>query len=574
PGIADVREAIKGNVCRCTGYKKIEKAILLAAEFFREGKPVPVQEDSAGINRIFHRIDAGEKVLGLGKYANDIHLPGMLHLRALRPPCARARLVSLDLEKAKKHPDCAGIITAEDVPNNKSGHIVQDWDTLIGVGQISRYVGDAVALVASEKKESLEEIISLIDAKWEELEPVKSPFDALREGAPRIHEDGNVLSMERLKRGDASEAIRTSAFKVTKKYKLPFGEHAFLEPECAVAVPEGDGVRVYTGGQSVYDEQREISHILGLEPEKVRCTSMLVGGAFGGKEDMSVQHHAALAAWILKRPVKMKLSRQESIERHPKRHAMEMEFTTACDENGYLTGMKASIISDTGAYASLGGPVLQRACTHAAGPYNYHNIDITGMAVYTNNVPAGAFRGFGVTQSSYAAENNLNVLAEMAGISPWEIRYRNAIRPGQVMPNGQIADESTALVQCLEAVKEDFEKEKCAGIACAFKNSGVGVGIPDTGRCIMSVEDGAVHIRSSAACVGQGAATVWLQMLCETSGLNPSQIVVEKPDTLRTPDSGTSTASRQTAITGEAVRRAAEKLMAALQTCGALEELE
>jgi CO/xanthine dehydrogenase Mo-binding subunit len=239
---------------------------------------------------------------------------------------------------------------------------------------------------------------------------------------------------------------------------------------------------------------------------------------------------------------------------------MDMEFTTACDENGIFTAMKALLLADTGAYASLGGPVLQRACTHAAGPYNFQNIDILGLAVYTNNVVAGAYRGFGVTQSCFAMESNINLLAEMAGLSPWEIRHRNAIRPGQVLPNGQIADPNTARAETLEAVKGIYESQPYAGIACAFKNSGKGVGVRDTGRCILSAEGGKLHIRTSAACMGQGIATVCVQILCGTVGLDPRLVIHETPDTVRTPDSGTSTASRQTLITGEAVRRAALKL--------------
>jgi CO/xanthine dehydrogenase Mo-binding subunit len=263
--------------------------------------------------------------------------------------------------------------------------------------------------------------------------------------------------------------------------------------------------------------------------------------------------------------VKVKFSRQESIEYHTKRHAMEMEFTTACDTEGHLVALKAQLIADTGAYASLGGPVLQRACTHAAGPYNFQTIDILGLAVYTNNVVSGAYRGFGVTQSCFAMESNLNLLAEMVGISPWEIRYRNAIRPGQVLPNGQIADENTAMVETLEAVRADFESSPRAGIACGFKNSGKGVGLTDTGRCLLSVEDGKVHVRTSAACMGQGIAVVCMQMLSETCGLPPEMIVHEPPDTIRTPDAGTSTASRQTVLTGEATRRAAVKLAEAMK---------
>lgn len=575
PTSEDIKKAIRGNICRCTGYVKIEEAIKHCAEFFRENKEIPKHEFKANMGEDFHRIDAYEKVLGTGEYVDDVVIDGMIYGKALRAKYPRAKIIKIDTSKAKAHPDAVAVLTAKDIPgSNKIGHLVQDWDVMIEEGDITRYVGDAVALVAVKSKESLDEVLNLIEVEYEELTPITCPEEALKKDAPRIHRAGNILTKEILIRGNITEAIKNSKYVVTKKYSTPFTEHAFMEPECAIGMPyEDDGVMLYTGGQSVYDEQREISHMLNLPKEKVRVISKLVGGGFGGKEDMSVQHHAALLAWVTKLPVKVKLSRQESLNIHPKRHAMEMEFTTACDENGKLTALKAVVVSDTGAYASLGGPVLQRACTHAAGPYNYQNVDIQGMAVYTNNPPAGAFRGFGVTQTVFANECNLNMLAEMVGISPWEIRYINAIRPGDVLPNGQIADETTALVECLEAVKEDFEGNKYAGVASSFKNAGLGVGVPDYGRCIISVEEGKIHVRSSAACIGQGMATVMMQMACEVLEVSPDIVVVEPPDTFRTPDSGTTTASRQTVLTGEAVIRAAKSLKEDLNKVNDISEL-
>ena len=396
----------------------------------------------------------------------------------------------------------------------------------------------------------------------------------MAENAPSVHEDGNLLAYEHLVRGNADDIISKSKHKVTYHYSVPFTEHAFMEPECAVAFPEDDGIHIISGDQGIYQTQRECSDALGLPLDKVRVSAAMVGGGFGGKEDMSVQHHAALLAQKTNRPVKVKLTRAESILVHPKRHAMEMDFTTACDENGYLTAMKAVIISDTGAYASLGGPVLQRACTHAAGPYNYQNIDITGKAYYTNNPPAGAFRGFGVTQSCFATECNLNKLAEIVGISPFEIRRRNALKPGDIMPNGQIADETTAIAEALESVRDICEKNPKVGIACALKNSGLGVGIPDTGRCLITVRDGKAHVTSSAACIGQGMGTVQVQMICQVTGLPPEKIIYDTPDTKFSPNAGNTTASRQTLFTGEAAVRAAKELKAAIDENGSLESLD
>ena len=273
-------------------------------------------------------------------------------------------------------------------------------------------------------------------------------------------------------------------------------------------------------------------------------------------------------------PVKVKFSRQDSLDYHVKRHPMDITVTLGCDAAGRFTAARVRIVADTGAYASLGGPVLQRAVTHAGGPYDYQDFDAEGIAVYTNNPPAGAFRGFGVAQSAFAIEGAVNLLAEKAGIDAWEFRYRNVVRPGAELPNGQIADESVGLAECLEALKPDWDADPHAGLAVAFKNSGLGMGVPDVGRAIVSVEDGRVHIRTSAACMGQGIAQMAQHMLCETVDLPPDRVVVEAPDTERTPDAGTSTASRQTVFTGEAVRRAALGLRDALEAAGSLEALE
>ncbi|CAH2213746.1 selenium-dependent xanthine dehydrogenase [Tepidibacter aestuarii] len=576
PTEEEIKKAIKGNVCRCTGYIKIVKAIQMAAKLFREKTEVLKIECKGFVGEKMHRTDAKNKVLGTGQYVDDMYINEMLYGSAVRSKYPRALVKKIDTLDAKKHPGVVAVLTAKDIPGKRYiGHLVKDWPAMIEEGEETKYVGDAIALVAATSKKALKEGLNLVKVEYEELEPLTSPEMAMKKGAPKIHKNGNILRKEVLKRGNANEAIENSKYVVTSKYSTPFTEHAFLEPECAIGMPDGeDGILLYTGAQGIYDEQREVSELLSIPKEKVRVISKLVGGAFGGKEDMSVQHHAALLAWNTKKPVKVKLSRKESIMIHPKRHAMEMEFTTACDENGKLTAMKAEIIADTGAYTSLGGPVLQRACTHAAGPYNYQNVDIEGIAVYTNNPPGGAFRGFGVTQSAFATESNLNFLAKKVGISSWEIRYRNSIRPGEILPNGQVADEGTAMEETLLAVKEEYEKHPYTGIACAFKNSGLGVGVPDIGRCRLTVLGGKVYIRTSAACMGQGLATVTTQIVCETTKLSPNLVVADAPDTAKTPNSGTSTASRQTLFTGEATRRAALKLKELLDTGKTLIDLE
>ena len=574
PNRQEIKNAIRGNVCRCTGYVKIIKAIEMAAETFRNGKLTLNEKYKGKVGQSIPRIDAKDKILGIGKYVDDMKVKGMIYGAALRTKYPRALVKSIDISEALKHPDVEAIITAKDVPGKRYiGHIIKDWPAMIDVGEETRYIGDSVALVAAKTKRALGEILNLIKVEYEELEPLSNPDMAMAEHAPKIHSKGNILTVEKVSRGDVDKAIANSKYVVTNHYSTPFTEHAFLEPESALAMPDGDGVIIYTGSQGIYDEKREVCELLGLPQEKVRVISKYVGGGFGGKEDMSVQHHAALLAWIIKKPVKVTLSRKESIKVHPKRHAMEMTITTACDENGNLTAFKADIISDTGAYASLGGPVLQRACTHAAGPYKCPNVKIKGTAVYTNNPPGGAFRGFGVTQSVFGSECNLNLLAEKVGISPWEIRFKNAVEPGDTLPNGQIADEGTAIKETILAVKDVYEKSKYAGIACCMKNSGIGVGLPDIGRCNLVVIDKKVHIRTSAACIGQGLGTILTQIICETTGLLPENIVLDLPDTKFAPDSGTTTASRQTVFTGEATRIAALKLKDKLLT-SSLEDCE
>ena len=556
--------AIRNNICRCTGYVKIIDGILLAAEILRTGKLPEEKKTGYGVGERAVRVDVAEKVQGYGKYPDDLYVDGMIYASAVRSKYPRARVLAIHKEKAEALPGVVGVYTAEDIPGEiKVGHLQQDWDAMIPVGRITHYLGDAICLVAAETKEALEQAKALVEIDYEPLKPVFSPTYASQPFAPLVHESGNLLCEKHVSRGNADQAIRDADYVLMYHYETPYTEHAFLEPECAVAYPDEDGLTILSTDQGAYDTAREVSRLLGLPKEKIHVTNMLVGGGFGGKEDMTVQHHAALVANLTGRPVKVKLSRKESMLVHPKRHPMKVTITMGCNRDGLIQGVKAEVVADTGAYASLGGPVLERACTHAAGPYHYENFEITGKAYYTNNPPAGAFRGFGVTQTCYAMEMPLTKMAHELGISPWEIRYRNAIRPGQTLPNGQIAPPSTGLVETLEAVKDICEQNKNVGIACAMKNAGVGVGIPDTGRCIVAVKDGKLHIRSGASCIGQGLGTVLTQIVCTMLHCEREDVVYEAANTVNAPDSGTTSGSRQTLVTGEACRRACQKLLAA-----------
>ena len=568
----EIKEAIKGNICRCTGYKKIIEGIDLAAQILRGDKKIDEElekGDDFGVGSNAFRIDVRDKVLGIGEYVDDVELENMLHVSAVRTKYPRARILDIDVSEALALEGVVAIYTSEDVPNNKVGHIQQDWDVMIPKGEVTRFVGDALCLVVAESEEILKKAKALVKVEYEVLEPVRNIDEAKAENAPKIHPNGNLCQSRHVKRGDAKEAIANSKYTITETFDTPFTEHAFLEPECAIALPYKDGVKIYSTDQSVFDTRKEVAIMFGWDPSKIVVENKLVGGGFGGKEDVSVQHIAALCAYKLGRTVKAKFSRDESLAFHPKRHAMHGIFTLGCDENGIFTGLDCDIYFDTGAYASLCGPVLERACTHAVGPYCYQNHDIRGFGYYTNNPPAGAFRGFGVCQSEFALESIIDLLAEKVGISPWEIRYRNAIEPGKVLPNGQIADCSTALKETLEAVKEAYEANyPNVGLACAMKNAGVGVGLPDTGRAKLVVNDGVIEIYCGASDIGQGCATIFVQMAAETLDLPKSKFKNMGCNSELDPDSGTTSGSRQTLISGEAIRRVSLELKKDLDAVG------
>lgn len=580
PTEEEIKYALRNNYCRCTGYVKIIAAVKLAAKIMRAGKIPAAGADDWLLGSRVHRLDVEEKVLGYGKYPDDYYLDSMCYGTALRSKYPRARVLSIDTTAAKALPGVIDVFTAADIPGeNKIGHLKHDQYTMIPVGGLTHYLGDAIALVAAEDMETAEKAKKLIKVEYEVLPAVHNIQEAAAEGAPLVfdEETTNVQAYKHVSRGNAEEAISKAAHVISHHFETPWTEHAFLEPECAVAYIDDDGdVMIISTDQSAYCTFHESSLMLGTD--KVKCQNALVGGGFGGKEDMTVQHLAALITYLTRRPVKVRLTRAESLLIHPKRHHFEMDFTMGCDEEGHIMGVKAKVASDTGAFASLGGPVLERACTHAAGPYAYENFEIEGRAYYTNNPPAGAFRGFGVTQTCFATETLLNMMADEIGITPWEIRYRNAIRPGGVLPNGQIVDESTGLVETLEAVKEEYEAALAAGkpvgIACAMKNAGVGVGIPDWGRVKLIVEEDAkLHIYSGASCIGQGLGTVLVQMTVTNTDLTRDDIVYERSNTWIAPDSGTTSGSRQTMITGEACRRACEKLMEAKGSDKSLKDL-
>jgi selenium-dependent xanthine dehydrogenase len=576
PSREEVARGLAGNLCRCTGYIKIVDAVQHAAAAKR-GEGMPEVDRSGRVGSRTARYMGDELALGDKPYVNDMVVPGMLHGAIRFSDHPRARVLRIDTSKARAHPGVVAVTTWEDVPGERvQGAIQRDWRQFVAEGEVTSYVGDMLAAVAAETRRAAREAAALVEIEYEVLEPVTDPFDALAPDAPRLQPDGNVLSQSDVKRGEVDAALGSAAHVVTETFVTQFIEHAFLEPESALAVPDEPngtpGVHVYSQGQGVWEDRHQVASFLGLPQEKVRVTQVAAGGAFGAKEDLNVQGHAALLALVTGRPVLVTLSRKESLFFHSKRHPLTMEYTAGCDAEGHLVALRARIVGDTGAYASVGAAVLERAAGHACSAYKVPNVDVEARAVYTNNVPCGAMRGFGVNQTNFAMEGVLDRLAERVGIDGWEIRWRNAVESGDRFGTGQVLGPGVGLKQTLLAVRDAYRGARYAGIACGVKNTGIGNGMKEWGKAILRPEhDGTVTLFHSWTEMGQGVHTVLQQIACEELGLPPEKVRVVV-DTEKELDTGQTTASRSTTFGGQAVIRAAGQLRDALNG-GKLEEL-
>jgi xanthine dehydrogenase molybdenum-binding subunit len=457
-------------------------------------------------------------------------------------------------------------VTAADLPGERyQGLIYKDWPIFVAEGEETRYVGDVIAAVAAVDRRTARRAAQAIAVDYEVREPVTDREAALMPGAPVLHKKGNLLSKSEIRRGDVEGALAASAHVASHTFNTQFIEHMFLEPESCIALPENEGLRVYTQGQGVFDDRRQIASALGVAPDKVFVTLVSNGGAFGGKEDMSIQAQTALLASVTERPVRLTLSREESLRMHPKRHPIKMTYTVGCDAHGRLTAVKADMIGDKGAYASVGSKVLERAAGHCTGPYKVDNVHVVSLAVYTNNPPCGAMRGFGANQSAFAMESMMDILAEKVGIDGWEIRYINALDVGDRFCTGQQLESSVGLKKTLEAVKEQYRAAKYAGIGCGIKNVGIGNGLPEYGKAMLEVhEDGTIGIYTGYTEMGQGLFTLLQQTACEETGLPPQVFSHVSADTKYDLDCGQTTASRATFLGCRAVQEAARKLKAEL----------
>jgi xanthine dehydrogenase molybdenum-binding subunit len=574
PDDDQINRILSMHHCRCTGYVKIVDSIKLAAKALR-GEAVPELHRGGRVGTNTPRYQARELALGDRPFIDDMAFPDMLHGAVLLSEHPRALVRTIDISKAKEIAGVIAIVTAADTPGERSqGLIYKDWPIFVAEGEETRYVGDVIAAVAAIDRRAARKAAAAIVVDYEVREPITNPEEALKPDAPKLHKKGNLLSRSEINRGDVDEALRDSAHVVSHTFQTQFIEHMYLEPEACIAVPEDDGLRVYTQGQGVFDDRRQIASFLGLSEEKIYVELVTNGGAFGGKEDMSIQAQTALLARVAGRAVKLTLSREESLRLHPKRHPIKMTYTVGCDLEGRLTAVKAFMVGDKGAYASVGTKVLERAAGHCTGPYKVDNVHVESLAVYTNNPPCGAMRGFGANQAAFGIESMLDILAERVGIDGWEIRYLNALDVGDKFCTGQTLECSVGLKKTLEAVKERYRGAKYAGIACGIKNVGIGNGLPEYGKAMLEVRaDGSVAIYTGFTEMGQGLFTVLQQTACEETGLPPSVFSHVSADTKYALDCGQTTASRGTFLGCRGVQEAARKLKADLDQKKTLREL-
>jgi xanthine dehydrogenase molybdenum-binding subunit len=624
----EIANALKPHLCRCTGYTQIVDSIEQYAKL-RRGETLPemtAADKSGKVGTSLPRYTGHDAVLGDRKFIDDMTVPGMLYGAVRLTDHPRATVLEIDATAALAMPGVHRVVTAADVPGDRYvGLIEKDWPVFVAIGEETRCTGDVIAGVVAETQRLAREAAERIIVKYDVKVPVTDPREALKPDAPLVHpkRGTNLLSQSSLKRGDVEKAFAESAHILEDTYRTQPIEHLFLEPESCIAVPIDDGdadkwwvvipvakthassngsangsadgnghasepspgpslkgrgirerrLHIYTQGQGVFDDQRQCASVLGVGIDRLDVELISNGGAFGGKEDMSIQAQTALMAWLVGRPVKMTLTRPESFRIHPKRHPIELSYKIGCDAEGRITAVHARIIGDKGAYASVGAKVLERAGGHATGPYRVPNIDMESLAVYTNNPPCGAMRGFGANQAAFAIEGLLDRLAEKVGIDGYDIRERNILDRGEAFATGQILDKPFGLRQTLESVKDVYKSAKFAGIACGIKNVGIGNGMPDIGKAAITVEDEhTLDIRTGFTEMGQGLFTLCIQFAVEATGL-PPEVFRCSTDTSLLLDCGQTTASRGTVLVGNSIAEAGKKLKAALDAGKSLADL-
>jgi xanthine dehydrogenase molybdenum-binding subunit len=551
------------HLCRCTGYVKILDAIEAVAKGKSFDASLGATVGAAGM-----KYQAADLTLGDRDFIDDLRVPGMLHAAVCLTDHARAEVLAIDTSAAESARGVVAVLTAADVPGHlRVGLIHKDWPIMIPVGGRTSYAGDVLAVVVADSRQRARDAAELVEVSYEVLDPVTDPLAAMESDAPVAvwGTDDNVLSRSAYVRGDVDAALASSAHVVHEVFETQRVDHAFLEPESTVAVPSGSGddrrLHVYSGGQGVWDDRDDICRVLGIDSERVVVQLVSNGGAFGGKEDMINQAQTALAAWLLGRPVKCALSREESFRMHSKRHPIRLEYWAGCGPDGRLTGVRARLVGDSGAYASVGMKVLERAAGHATGPYHVPAVDVRAVAARTNNLVCGAFRGFGANQAQFAMDGVMDRLAAAVGISGWEIRKRNVIRPHMVWGAGQIMDDGAGGAEaCLDEIRPAYEAAvaagKAVGLGLGLKNAGLGNGLREVSGAVVRLgEDGRVEVRHGWTEMGQGVHTVALQVAAQELGVDPERIDVIV-DTTRQLGFGQTTGSRATLMAAGAIQQA------------------
>ena len=550
------------HLCRCTGYIKI----LDAVECLAKGE-LPDLGEETGIGASQIKYEAEDLAIGRRPFIDDLEAEGLLHGAFKLSDHARAEIISIDVAKAEAHQGVVRVITAADVPGElKVGLIHKDWPVFIPVGGRTSYLGDVIAMVVAETREIARSAAELIDVSYSELPPITNPIEAIRSEENAVWGlDGNILSTSTYQRGDVDAAWAECTHVVSETFQTQRVDHAFLEPESTLATFDTEQkLYIYSGGQGIWDDRNDIARVLGIDQKELTVELVSNGGAFGGKEDMSNQAQTALAAWLLQKPVKTTLSREESFLIHTKRHPIRLEYKAGCDVEGKLKALSVQMVGDSGPYASVGMKVLERAAGHAGGPYVIPNIEVEAVAARTNNSVCGAFRGFGANQAQFAMEGVMDRLAEMAGISGWEIRNRNVITSGSTWGPGQIMDDGALGARaCLEAIKPAYDQAilagRAVGVGLGLKNSGLGNGFKEIAKAVIRfTENGRVQVRHCWTEMGQGVHTVALQVAAEELGVSPELIDV-LVDTSRELGAGQTTGSRGTLMGAGAVQDACLK---------------
>ena len=561
----EIAGSLNANICRCTGYKKVVDSIALAAEALRTGRPVVAPGGTGRVGTRHPKYTARQAVLGERVFVADMVEPGMLYGALRFSDHPRAKVLRIDISKALAVPGVERILLARDVPGKRfMGSISMDWPVLVAEGETTCFVGDVLATVAATSEAIAREAAALVEVEYQVLPPVTDVFEALKPGAPRVNVEGNVLHRAEVRVGHAEEALERSAFVYRNRFLTQRVEHAFLEPEATLALPwqkDGEpGVKVYSCSQGVYEDRHQLALLLGLPKARVNVVQVQNGGGFGGKEDITTQSHAALLAWLTHRPALVRLSRQDSLRMHTKRHPFVMDYAVGCDRDGKLTALVATMHSDTGAYASVGLAVLERAVSHSAAAYFVPNVHVRGTAVVTNNAPCGAFRGFGVNQSNFAFESCLDELCRMGGFDRWKFRWDNALTEGKSTATGQVLTAGVGVRRCLEAVKDRFYAAKHAGLAAGMKNTGIGCGLPDFSHAKIVVRAAdRVEVQHGWCEMGQGNYTMAVQTVAEETGLDPAWVTI-KVETDDEAEAGMTTGSRGTSLLSLSVKAACQGL--------------